>query len=105
MTSHAVAVSIFLATANYAYAGSVSDPEVLGIVRKHCLMCHTAKPTHESFREAPKNITLETVADLKKYAAVIFAQTVQTKAMPLGNQTNMTDDERALLGRWLKELP
>jgi uncharacterized membrane protein len=36
---------------------------------------------------------------------VIFAQTVQTKAMPLGNQTNMTDDERALLGRWLKELP
>jgi uncharacterized membrane protein len=105
MTSRAVAVSIFLATANYASAGSVSDNEALGIVRRHCVMCHTAKPTHESFQEAPKNITLETAADLKKYAAVIFAQTVQTKAMPLGNQTDMTDDERAILGQWLKGLP
>jgi uncharacterized membrane protein len=105
MTSYAVAVTMFLATANYAYAGSVSDTEALGIVRKHCVMCHAAKPTHESFREAPKNVTLETAADLKKYGALIFAQTVQTKAMPLGNQTDMTDDERARLGRWLKELP
>ena len=30
---------------------------------------------------------------------------LQTKAMPLGNQTNMTDDERAMLGPWLKALP
>ena len=28
-------------------------------------------------------------------------QTVRNKAMPLGNQTDMTDDERAQLGRWL----
>jgi uncharacterized membrane protein len=105
MKSHAVAVSVFLATANYACAGSVSDMEALRIVHKHCVTCHTANPTHESFREAPKNIILETVTDLKKYAAVIFVQTVQTKAMPLGNQTDMTDDERATLGRWVKELP
>ena len=105
MTPHAVAMSMLLATANVAFAGSVSDAEALGIARKHCVMCHTAKPTHQSFREAPKNIILETSADLKKYAGVIFAQTVQTKAMPLGNETEMTDDERARLGRWLKELP
>ena len=74
-------------------------------MRKHCVMCHAVKPSHESFQEAPKNITLETVDDLKKYAATIYAQTVQTKAMPLGNQTDMTDDERATLGRWLKALP
>jgi uncharacterized membrane protein len=105
MKPYAVAVSVFLATAGCACAGSVSDTEVLGIVRKHCAMCHTASPTHESFREAPKNIVLETAADLRKYAGVIFAQTVQTKAMPLANQTGMTDDERETLGRWLKELP
>jgi len=68
-------------------------------------MCHAVKPTHESFQEAPKNISLETVADLKKHAATIYAQTIQTKTMPLGNQTIMTDDERTTLGRWLKELP
>ena len=53
----------------------------------------------------PTESTLETLADLKKYAARIYAQTVQNKAMPLGNQTHMTDDERAALGRWLKALP
>jgi len=105
MTSNAVAASFLLATANFSYAGSVSDTEALAIMRKHCAMCHAAKPTHQSFRESPKNIILETAADLKKYAAVILAQTVQTKAMPLGNETEMTDDERAILGRWLRDLP
>jgi uncharacterized membrane protein len=87
-----------------SYAGSVSDTEALAIMRKHCAMCHATKPTHQSFREPPKNIILETTADFKKYAAVIFAQTVQTRAMPLGNETEMTDDERAILGRWLRDL-
>ena len=99
-----MAVCALLATANFSYAGSVSETEALGIARKHCVMCHTAKPTHQSFREAPKNIILETAADLKKYG-VIFAQTVQTKATPLGNEIEMTDDERAIFGRWLRELP
>jgi uncharacterized membrane protein len=72
---------------------------------KHCATCHTKKPTRESFREAPKNIILESAADLKKHAAVIYAQTVQGKAMPLGNQTDMTEAERAALGQWLKALP
>ena len=74
-------------------------------MRKHCVMCHAAKPTHPAFAEAPNDVTLETIADLKKHANAIYAQTVQNKAMPLGNQTDMTDDERAALGRWLKALP
>jgi uncharacterized membrane protein len=28
---------------------------------------------------------------------------VDTKTMPLGNMTGMTDDERAILGRWIAE--
>ena len=47
---------------------------------------------------------LETIADLRKYASRIYAQTIQNKAMPLGNRTRMTDDERAALGVWLKAL-
>ena len=38
------------------------------------------------------------MSGLKRHSATIYAQTVQTKAMPLGNQTNMSDDERATLG-------
>jgi uncharacterized membrane protein len=105
MALRAVAVLLFVAAASQAVASSEPDADAPAIVRKHCVVCHAAKPSHESFQEAPKNITLETVDDLKKYAATIYAQTVQTKAMALGNQTNVTDDERATLGRWLKALP
>ena len=46
-----------------------------------------SKPTHESFKEPPKNVTLETLADLKRFNQLIMIQTVRNKAMPLGNQT------------------
>ena len=61
--------------------------EVLALTAKHCTMCHARKPTHESFKEAPKNVMLESTADIRKYAPLIVTQTVQNKAMPLGNQT------------------
>lgn len=79
----------------------VSDGEVLALTAKHCVMCHARRPTHESFKEPPKNVTLETLADLRRFNQLIMIQTVRNKAMPLGNQTDMTDDERAQLGRWL----
>ena len=101
----AVAALMVLATALPARGANVSDSEALAIVQRHCVMCHAVKPTHESFQEAPKNVSLETIAELKKHAATVYIQTVQTKAMPLGNQTAMTDDERSVLGRWLKEQP
>lgn len=98
----AAAVTILIAAAPFSRALAVDDAEALALVRKHCVMCHATKPTHESFQEAPKNISLETIADIKKHGITIFAQTVQTKAMPLGNQTGMTDEERATLAQWLK---
>ena len=48
--------------------GAVSDAEALAIVRKHCVSCHAANPTHPAFQEAPNNVTLETIADLRKHA-------------------------------------
>ena len=94
-----------LATAHEAYADPGADAAVVAIAQKHCVTCHAARPTHESFRAAPKDIILETAADLKKYAAAIYAQTIQTRAMPLGNQSGMTEDDRVTLGRWLRNLP
>ena len=102
MRLRVAAVTILIAAAPFSPALAVDDAEALALVQKHCVMCHATKPTHESFQEAPKNIALETIAGIKKYAATISAQTVQTKAMPLGNQTGMTDEERATLAQWLK---
>lgn len=101
----AVAIFTLFATALPARAAGISDADALEIVRKHCVMCHAVKPSHGSFREAPKNVTLESIAEIKKHAVTVYTQTVQTKAMPLGDQTAMTDDERSTFGRWLKEQP
>lgn len=84
-------------------AGTVPDADVLTLMQKHCIMCHARAPTHESFKEAPKNVTLETVEELRKFAELVLTQTVHNKAMPLGNQTGMTDEERARLGQWISQ--
>jgi len=103
MTLRTVAGLVFATVAPSAQGGNISDADVLLIVQRHCATCHAVNPTHESFREAPKKIVLESVADLKKHAVVVYAHTVQGRAMPLGNQTGMTEGERAALGLWLKE--
>ena len=102
MRFDAAAMTTLIAAVPFSHALAVDDAEALALMHKHCVTCHAAKPTHESFREAPKHITLETVDDIRKHAATISAQTVQSKAMPLGNQTGMTDEERATLAQWLK---
>ena len=48
---------------------------------------------------APKGVMLETKEDIKKYAAQINTQ-VMTKAMPIGNITEMTDEERDKIAAW-----
>ena len=81
--------------------GAVSDLEAQAIVGKHCLSCHAHRPSHPAFKEPPKNVALETVHELRRFGQQIYMQTVQNRAMPLGNQTGMTDDEREALGRWV----
>ncbi|MCK9919294.1 urate hydroxylase PuuD [Microbacteriaceae bacterium K1510] len=98
----ALMVAIFVTAPRSGGGGAaVSDGQVLAITHQHCVMCHAAKPTHDGFTEAPKNITLDNIAGLRQYAAQIYVQAVQTNAMPLGNETGMTDEERDALGRWV----
>jgi len=76
--------------------------DALAIVQTHCIACHSAKPSDENFEKAPGGIMFDDAAMLKTHAAKVLAQSVLTKAMPLGNKTGMTDDERARLGAWIK---
>ncbi len=87
-----------------AATGEVADADMLALTAKHCTMCHAKKPTHESFTEPPKNVMLESIDQIKKYAPLILTQAVQNKAMPLGNQTAMSDDDRAKMGAWIAAL-
>lgn len=79
----------------------VADSDVLDIVNKHCTVCHARRPEHPGFAEAPKDMRLETLADLRQYGRLVRVQAVQSNAMPLGNETRMTAEEREKLGAWL----
>ena len=81
--------------------GVTNRTEALAIVQTRCASCHAALPTDASIRVAPKGVHLETLEELKRYAAQIETQAVKSKAMPLGNRTGMLDEERAKLGTWI----
>jgi uncharacterized membrane protein len=80
----------------------VADAEALAIVNHHCSACHARKPKHPGFAEAPKDMRLESLADVRQYGRLVRVQAVQSNAMPLGNETRMTAEDRAKLGAWLE---
>jgi len=81
----------------------VSDVEVMAIVQKHCVACHAANPKNEGFDAAPKDVVLENIDQLRRHSKQVVQFSVQTRAMPLGNETGMTDEERSQLGAWIND--
>ena len=73
------------------------------ILDQRCLSCHSTTPTDEVFKTAPKGIMFDDNKRLKALAYLIKTQTVTTMAMPLGNKTGITPEERIILGRWIEE--
>ena len=61
------------------------------------------KPSDLAFETAPADLVLETAAQIRDNAQRIYAQTVLADAMPLGNATGMTAEERSLLGAWIEQ--
>lgn len=82
-------------------AGEVTDLDVLRLTATHCIMCHSAHPTHDGFSAPPKDIVLTDIGHIRQYAPLIEIQAVQNQVMPLGNETGITDEERAMLGAWI----
>lgn len=83
-----------------AAANAVSFHKVQEIINARCVQCHAEQP--KMMPTAAKGIKLDTVDEIKGHAQLIYQQAVQQKAMPLGNVTQITDDERALLGQWFE---
>jgi uncharacterized membrane protein len=83
-----------------AVAGGVPFTRVQAIVKQRCTPCHSAHPTKVSV--APKGVVLDTPAQIAAQAALIEQVAVNTKTMPIGNATAMTQHERDLLGAWIR---
>jgi uncharacterized membrane protein len=80
----------------------VAFSSVKALIDTHCVMCHAAKPTYDGFDAPPAGLVLTDEADIKASAARIYDQVVVAKIMPLGNETNMSEAERAQIGAWVK---
>ena len=74
--------------------------EVQAIAASRCASCHAARPTDEAFSAPPKGVMLETPQQLRRWAQSMRQQ-VATEAMPPGNLTEITPEERAKLLAWV----
>jgi len=72
------------------------------VLDARCLACHAEKPGFPGLAEAPKGVKLDTPERIEALRLQIHQQTVLSRAMPPGNITAMTDDERALVDRWVR---
>ncbi len=81
--------------------GPVDTEQVREILVARCVTCHAEQPAHRLFDAPPAGIVLETLEQAAAWAERIEAVAVESRIMPLGNFTGMTDEERAVLARWI----
>ncbi|MBP6852814.1 MAG: urate hydroxylase PuuD [Rhodoferax sp.] len=74
-------------------AAAPTAAQVQQVVVQRCLMCHGPEVQM-------KNVRLDSVDGLRQHAQGIYQQVVVTRLMPMNNASQITDDERDLIGRW-----
>ena len=69
-------------------------------VSARCSMCHAAEPVWEGIISAPKGVVLDSDNAIAMHAREIYLQAARSHAMPPGNITEITPEERRLLVAW-----
>jgi uncharacterized membrane protein len=82
--------------ATAAVAGDVSYAMLQPVLAQRCYVCHGEQVQM-------KNVRLDSPEDVKRNAQAIFHQVTVTRLMPMNNSTQITEDERALIGRWFEK--
>lgn len=77
--------------------------QVQQVIQQRCTVCHSANPSSSLFSTAPAGVMFDTAEQIRQQAARIQAQAVASQIMPLGNITQMTTQERELIGTWIEQ--
>ena len=94
-TAGAVALAFVLAPEDVETTTAVpTDAQAASIVEARCAACHSGV-------SAPQGVRLESIELIKKHARALEPQ-VSSGAMPPGNATGMTDEERTQLVAWAR---
>ena len=78
-----------------ALPARVDYAQLAPVIAQRCVSCHG-----EAVQM--KNLRLDSQPLVEQHAQAIYQQVVVSKIMPLSNATQMTDAERALVGRWFE---
>jgi uncharacterized membrane protein len=97
-----ILAAVLVAPKREVQTASVSFPQVEQVLQTRCVTCHADKPSFQGLPEAPKGVKLDTPERVRAQALEIHRQSVLSKAMPPGNLTGMTEEERRLLDRWYR---
>jgi len=73
------------------------------VIDRRCAACHSAEPSDLSFGAAPGGVTFDTPEQILARVARIQERAVVTRTMPPANKTNITEVERAVIGRWIAQ--
>ncbi len=82
--------------------GEVNFARVRSIIGQRCVMCHSPAPTFPGITVPQAGVLLHTPADILQNSQRLYQQVVVTRIMPLGNATQITDEERAVIAAWMK---
>ena len=81
--------------------GPVTLDRVRAIVGQRCVTCHSATPTFAGIAQPPAGVILTSAEGVVQNAQRIYQQVIVTRVMPLGNATQITDEERAVIAAWV----
>ena len=90
------------ASCAFGQGAGVPFAQVKAVLDARCLSCHATNPTQPGFAQPPKGVVLETPEQIGQHAAKI-AETIANRYMPIGNLTQMTDEERAIVAAWFAQ--
>jgi uncharacterized membrane protein len=74
---------------------------VQDIVISRCSMCHAAEPVWSGIVKAPKGVLLDSADQIKLHARLIDINAVRSRAMPPGNVTEISAEDRLVLAAWI----
>jgi uncharacterized membrane protein len=109
VTAIGVIAILFLSAAGprEARTAALSAPPTLAaveeIVMSRCSMCHGAEPVWAGIVTAPKGILLDAPEHIHRNIRLIGRVAAWSSAMPPGNITEMTSQERAILAAYIEQ--
>jgi len=75
---------------------------VRAIVGQRCVPCHSPVPTFPGITAPQAGVILSAPDGILQAAPRMYQQVVVTRIMPLGNVTQITEEERAVIAAWVQ---